>query len=719
MLQSRHLQLGLLAVLAACGSDPSGPSTGSLAVAVTGLPAGTSAAVTVTGPGTYTHELGASETLSGLAPGGYTVRAQSVIKNGQSYQPDQALQSVSVGPSGTPASAQVAYSIPGATLTVTVAGLPPGTNAAVEVTGPAGYDHAVTATATLANLSPGVYTVTAQSISAGGTAYNPSPGTQSVNLAAAGSGSANVSYTSASAAGLNLRIDGMYLTQSVQRYTGGVPLVADRDGFLRVFVTASQANVAMPQVRVRFYHAGALAAEQTITAPGLSVPLSPNEASLSASWNVPVPRSLIQPDLSVLAEVDPGNTVAESDETDNAFPVSGSPLDLDVRATSTFTVRFVPIVQSANGRQGNVTNANMDSFLVGAMKIHPLAAYDADLRAPYTTTAPAVTSDNGNGAWTTILNELAAIQASDGSARHYFGVINPSYGSGVAGIGYVGGKTAVGWDKNGADMVAAHEWGHNWNRKHAPCGDAPNPDNGYPYAGGTIGVFGFDVAAQSLKPPSSSDLMGYCSNEWISDYTYMAVLGYRAAQPDVAASFAQARQPCLLVWGRVVDGRAVLEPAFQIVTRPLLPAAPGSSSIEGRAADGTPLFHLSFTPEEVADDPRAGEQFAFAVPLPAGRAVRLDAVRLSVPGRPAVSIRAAPSEPAPKVEITRAGPGRVALQWDASAHPVLMVRDPASGQVLSFARGGRSEVATDRAELEVQPSSGLGGRPLRVAVPGR
>ena len=31
----------------------------------------------------------------------------------------------------------------------------------------------------------------------------------------------------------------MYLTQSVQTYAGAVPLVKDRDGFLRVFVTAT------------------------------------------------------------------------------------------------------------------------------------------------------------------------------------------------------------------------------------------------------------------------------------------------------------------------------------------------------------------------------------------------------------------------------------------------------------------------------------------------
>ena len=110
-------------------------------------------------------------------------------------------------------------------------------------------------------------------------------------------------------------------------------------------------------------------------ANGLSVPLSPNEGSLSASWNMPVPGALIQPNLTILAEVDPANTVAETNESDNHFPSSGTPLALDVRPTTTFAVRFVPILQTVNGLQGDVTNANKASYLAAAMRMHPLAAY--------------------------------------------------------------------------------------------------------------------------------------------------------------------------------------------------------------------------------------------------------------------------------------------------------------------------------------------------------
>jgi peptidase M66-like protein len=718
---ARRLTPLMLVLLAACGgSDPSGPSTGSLALAVVGLPAGTPAAVTVTGPGGYSHLTEGSETLSGLMPGAYTVAAEPVSGNGQSYQPAQSRQSVTVAEGATAATAQITYGGAGASLALTISGLPPGTAGSVTVTGPNGYNRPVTATSTLSGLEAGVYTVAAQSVSSAGAQYDPSPGTQNVNVTGGDGASASVGYTPAAAAGLNLRIDGMYLTQSVQTYDGHVPLVKDRDGFLRVFVTATQSNLAAPSVRVRFAVSGVPTKDTTLGANGLSVPLSPNEGSLGASWNMPVPGALIQPNLTILAEVDPANTVAETNESDNLFPSAGTPLVLEVRPTSTFAVRFVPILQTVNGLQGSITSTNKATYLAAAMRMHPLAAYDADMRTPLSTDAPAVDA-NSSTTWTQILNELRAARTSDGSSRYYYGVVKPSYSSGIAGIGYVGVPVAIGWDKPGADQVAAHEWGHNWGRQHAPCGQAGNPDLNYPYANGAIGVYGFDVGARSIKPPTYSDLMGYCNNEWISDYTYTSVMDFRGTHADVESAFAQAMQPCLLVWGRIVDGQPVLEPAFQVVTRPSLPAAPGPYNVEGRAADGSSIFRVSFAPDPVADDPAAGAQFAYALPLQPDRAERLVAMHLVERGRRIASVRAsAGAAPATaRVEASRLGGGRVGLRWDASAHPMLMVRDPVTGEVLSFARGGRSEIVTDRGELDLQLSTGVRGRSMRLAVPRR
>ena len=59
------------------------------------------------------------------------------------------------------------------------------------------------------------------------------------------------------------------------------------------------------------------------------------------------------------------------------------------------------------------------------------------------------------------------------------------------------------------------------------------------------------------------------------------------------------------------------------------------------------------------------------------------------------------------------------IRWDASRAPVVLVRDPATGQVISFARGGQADLVTTRRDLSLSVSDRVGGRELRVLVPSR
>jgi hypothetical protein len=713
----------LAATLFACGGDggPSGPVSGSLAVAVSGLPGGAPASIAVSGPGGFAQSLTGTQTLSSLAPGSYTVTSSGVSFGGLSYTASPATQSVTVSQGDTPASASVDYAPSAPALTVSVSGLPSGTSANVTVTGPGGFSQPVAATQTLTGLAPGDYTITASDVANCSFQYAANPATQTTTVAAGVTASASVSYSAASGGALNLCIDGMYLTQSVQTYDGSVPLVKGRDGYLRVFVTANQVNTAAPSVRVTFYNGGSPVQTMTISAPGLSTPLSANEASLSSSWNVPVPKALIQPGLSMLAEVDPDNTVAESSEGDNTFPASGTPLSLDVHTSPTFSVRLVPVTVA--GRSAGVTSGNLAQFLTDAMKMHPLATIDADLRATYVSSAPALDASN-QSTWTQVLSEVAALQDGDNSTRYYYGVVNPNYSSGIAGVGFVGAPVALGWDKlPSGSGVAAHEWGHNWGRQHSPCGGAANPDPNYPYANGVTGVYGLDVATVTLKPPTSTDVMAYCNNVWISDYTYEGVLSFREANPDITTALTQAMQPCLLVWGRIENGQPILEPAFEVVTRPHLPARAGDYVVEGRAADGSPLFSLPFAPTPVADVSGDARVFSFAIPMTSDRVSRLSSLRLAGRGREVVSTRTAlvprPGTGTMPVTMRRTTDGRIAMQWDPASHPMLLVRDGDTGQIISFARGGSVELPGGHSRLSVAFSNRVQSGELRVAVPPR
>jgi hypothetical protein len=235
------------------------------------------------------------------------------------------------------------------------------------------------------------------------------------------------------ATGLNLRIEAMYVVQSVQTREGDVPLVAGKDAELRVFATASAANTVAPHVRVRYYKSGVLQETLSLTAGGSSVPTSVDQSTLTKSWNVKIPGATIQPGFQILADVDPDNDVAESNEQDNSFPVNGSPLSLQVAALQAFKIRFVPMVQAENGLTGNVNASNIESYLAFTRKIHPVSTIDADLRAPYTVNG--LGFDPQGNTWQAAVAELDAVRVAEGSDRFYYGVVNTSYnGGGVVGI---------------------------------------------------------------------------------------------------------------------------------------------------------------------------------------------------------------------------------------------------------------------------------------------
>lgn len=173
------------------------PTVGSLAISVGGLPTGSPGLIGVTGPNGFQQTLTGTATLSGLAPGNYSVTAHAVSLGGTSYQPSPASRTIAVT-AGATAGHAVSYvpEVPATgTLIVAVSGLPGGASAAIRVTHTSGFDQAVTATDTLAALLvPATYTVQAQSVTVGGTTYAPAQASQTAYLTAGATLTRTVSY---------------------------------------------------------------------------------------------------------------------------------------------------------------------------------------------------------------------------------------------------------------------------------------------------------------------------------------------------------------------------------------------------------------------------------------------------------------------------------------------------------------------------------------------
>ncbi len=516
---------------------------------------------------------------------------------------------------------------------------------------------------------------------------------------------------------LDLSIDRIYVTQAVQTLNNTVPLVTSRAGLVRVFVRANQNVVDVPSVRVSIYNGSALVATNTI-AGTRPAPVAIDESDLASSWNYSVPGSQVQPGYSIVAEVDPDHAITESDEGNNTVTYSES-----VRSTAAQTFRFVPVKQTFNGLTGDVTAANAASYVDMAVRIYPILAPGLNVHQTYTTNAPV---DNGSDvAWSQILSEIDALRVAEGSSQSYVGVVRVTYNSGIVGIGYIGRPTSVVWDDAGTrSLFWAHELGHTYGRQHAPGCSPDFPDRNYPYPDATIGVFGTDVSVNPpvLYPPSFHDIMSYCDDAWISDYTYKGVLNFVATSQATQASAMPPVQRSLLIWGRVRNGEPYLEPAFVLDAHPVPPGTAGTYQVQGVDQDGVVLFSQAFEPTALADQ-RGGDDshFAFAVPLSDMIQSRLAALHVLGHGRQFVRTTAAGSAPgvapaAPQGLVPSWQGQEAAITWDTLAVPLVMVRDPGTGQILSIARRGRV-VVRSAADFDLILSDGVRSRVQRVQAP--
>jgi hypothetical protein len=259
--------------------------------------------------------------------------------------------------------------------------------------------------------------------------------------------------------------------------------------------------------------------------------------------------------------------------------------------------------------------------------------------------------DGGNIAtfWSPLLAQLdAARLASADPTEYWVGVVRPPNGftyTQAGGIAYIPGSgsssgsgtrtalvTSAGWanDPGFTRETTAHELGHNFGRRHAPCGGPANPDPFYPYSGGVIGLPGFDVRGwmdgrspvATVMPAYLGDIMSYCyPGAWISDYTYRGVLTFRgtvaAARAAQVAAITAPTTRSLVVRGTVERGRVTVEPLATNDARATRPEKPtGRYRLAGRASDGRVLFSYDFEPSEIDHAPDIGH-FAFAIPMSA------------------------------------------------------------------------------------------------------
>jgi hypothetical protein len=216
------------------------------------------------------------------------------------------------------------------------------------------------------------------------------------------------------------------------------------------------------------------------------------------------------------------------------FPATDNQ-ELVTRKTGIVKIRFIPL--NANGRAAQADKARLDAYRDYLALMYPTSGVEYTVaEQPYNLNQ--TVSAEGSG-WSEALDQLSNLHENDDAPAdtYYYGLFQPSDtisqycgGGCVAGIGFVTNtqsfarhqRVALGLSYGNVTsaQTMAHEVGHNHGRPHSPCGGAAGPDENYPYAGAKIGWWGFEAPEKLHDPATDTDIMGYCKNQWVSDYIY-------------------------------------------------------------------------------------------------------------------------------------------------------------------------------------------------------
>jgi hypothetical protein len=283
-------------------------------------------------------------------------------------------------------------------------------------------------------------------------------------------------------------------------------------------------------------------------------------------------------------------------------------------------------------------------------------------------------------------------------------------------------------------------------RRHAPCGNVSGADASFPFSGGLIGSWGWNAVTNALVAPNASDLMGYCSNQWISSHNFTAMLNYRSSSTNAsvqpAMSAAGATTDRLLVWGTLRAGSVQVEPAFLLtnngrsgernnpgIDEPVLDAT-RAVRIEVLDVNGQVLASRLANASEIDHSTDGTRSFAATIPLTAQQQAQLHGVRVgdvrTATARgtrqrsAAAAIAAAQGQAAPAALVasrdgaSRDGASRVRLNWNTSAYPRAMIRNAETGRILGFVTNTTNTFAWRGGAVDVVLSDGVRSRVERI-----
>ena len=316
-----------------------------------------------------------------------------------------------------------------------------------------------------------------------------------------------------------------------------VPVIAGRDAMLRVFVEPDSDFEERDITAVLTIESDG---EEQYSEVTIEVEGDSEQDELGTTFNFDIPAETMTSDVAFhvsLQEVDFEEDYG-SDDKDAEWPADNELYELDPIQSASIEIVVIPVRYNADGsgRTPDTSEAQIQRIRNEMYAMYPVT--EVNVTVGQTLNWNQHIQAYGNG-WNQLLQEIAYMRSSANvdANTYYYGLFSPDtsmgnycYAGCVAGLSLLGSEYDVwsrasiglGFAGEGSVETLVHEVGHAHGREHAPCSLGGQPsDPGYPYSGGAIGTWGYDIVDGDLKDPAQfADMMGYCQPLWVSDYTY-------------------------------------------------------------------------------------------------------------------------------------------------------------------------------------------------------
>jgi hypothetical protein len=493
--------------------------------------------------------------------------------------------------------------------------------------------------------------------------------------------------------GPDMQINNIEVTQAIQDLNNSVELVAGKRTYVRVHAS-SPVNIgdvyATLSGRRGFIF---LAPILTPGNPGgdITVRTTPDRGQINDSFWFELPSGWTSAgSLTLTARLDPNNAKNDQDQSDNVRTVT-----VNFNETPPLRLKLVNVQYTAGGSTYLAANSHLDSLESWLRRAYPINSLQVTRTTFVYPTSGLPNVDTLHG-WLALAKLLNILFGGEDSRIVYYGVVDDGGGfmrgkaAGIPGTIAAGpaGTDTWGWDFDGSynDWYGGHEIAHTRNRYHAEfCGAGGGV--AYPYTGGRISpaltgataIYGFDITTRAIYGPSWKDVMTYCDNQWVSDFTYEGIRSYLVGVGLAGAQPAQVTASDFLAVVGMADLEtftASLENVYLISQDNTLDLPePGDWTIALVDGSNNDLATYPFAPDALTDEE-------------------------STPGTPAVIAEIVPwSAGTARVEIRYKGQTVASRSASANA-PTVTLTTPADGATLP---NGPFQAAWSGSDLDGDP----------------